>query len=364
MSVDKHTTSWVVGVAGLAVGVAFALRIMLPYGMDPTLFIRLGDESPTQTTYARQLLGEATSRRDFAHDGRWFFVQANDPWYLEPERHATVLDRPVYRAQRMLFPTIAGGFGLFPPGIVVWSLLATNLVGLALGAVLAGKLAISWDLSPWLGLAVPLNPGLLFELEIGGAGIVAYSCCLAAVYALVKDRPGLASLSFVAAALGREVMVLFAAGVFVVMWLDGCRPPWRILIAPLAAMSVWYAYIRFRLAGVSGAGGGQEAFSAPFVGIVRAFRIWALDPMHLLVNVAVLLLVIGFVIVAVRTRSPLAWGALPFVALTTILSFNVWRETHDFVRVLSPVFTAIPFLVASSLQRERRESASLTTERN
>lgn len=355
---------WLIGVAGLAVGVVFALRVMLPYGIDPTVFIRLGDESPTQTSYARQLLGDATSRRDFAHDGRWFFAQANDPWYLEPEEHAAVLDRPVYRAQRMLFPMIAGGFGLFPSGIVVWSLLVTNLVGLALGGILAAKLAASWGLSPLLGLWVPLNPGLLFELEIGGAGIVAYTCCLAAVYALVKDRTGLASLLFAAAALSREVMVLFAAGVFVVMWLDGRRLPWRILLVPIVAMSLWHAYIRFRLSGVSGAGGGQAAFSAPFFGIARAFRIWALDPMHLVVNVAILLLVVAFVLAAIRSRSPLAWGALPFIFLAATLSVNVWRETHDFVRVLSPVFTAIPFLFPASLQDESRpDGDSRATER-
>jgi hypothetical protein len=254
----------------------------------------------------------------------------------------------------MLFPMIVGGFGLLPTGAVVWSLIVVNLIGLALGGMLAAKLAASLGLSPWLGLWVPLNPGLLFEFEIGGAGILAYVCCIGAVYALVKERTVLATLLFVAAALSREVMVLFAAGVLVVMWLDGHRPLWRILVAPLVAMSLWYAYIRFRLNGVSGAGGGQEAFSAPFVGIARAFRIWLEDPMHLFVNVAIVALVIVFVVATVRTRSLLAWGALPFVCLATVLSVNVWRETHDFVRVLSPVFTAIPFLFAASLQDEPR----------
>jgi hypothetical protein len=350
---------WVVGVAGLAVGVAFALRIMLPYGMDPTVFIRLGDESPVQTSYARGLLGEAISRDDFAHDGRWFFIQANDPWYLEPERHAVVLDRPLYRAQRMLFPTIAGGFGFFPPGLIVWTLLITNLAWLGLGATLAAKLAVSRGLSPWLGLWVPLNPGLLFELEIGGAGILAYTCCIAAVYALAKERWGWASLLFAGAALSREVMVLFAAGVFTVMWLDGRRPLLRILIAPCVAMAVWYAYIRSRLSGISGAGGGQDAFSAPFVGIARAFRIWAQHPSHVLINIAILAVVVVFVVVAFRSRSLLAWGALPFVFLATVLSVNVWRETHDIVRALSPVFTAIPFLVAASRQGGRRQQPLL-----
>jgi hypothetical protein len=360
---DRPIATWLVGLAGLMIGAAFALRIMLPYDMDPTVFLRLGDESPVQTEYARDHLGEAISRRGFAHDGRWFFIQANDPWHLDPEEHAAVLDRPVYRAQRMLYPAIGGGLGFFPPGTVVWSLLITNLITLAIGAALGAKLAIAWGLSPLLGLWVPLNPGMLFELEIGGAGIVAFTCCLAAAYALVKGRPGWASIAFAAAVLTREVMVLFAVGVFAVMWLEGRRPPWRTLIAPVAALSVWHVYIRMQLTGFPGTGGAQRNFSAPFIGIADAFRIWAQHPSQLAVNVGILAVLGIFVLAAIRNRSILAWGALPFVFLGTILSVNVWRETHDFVRILAPVFTAMPFLVAAAVTRERRGGTLTALER-
>jgi hypothetical protein len=353
---DRPGAAWLVGLAGLMIGAAFALRIMLPYDMDPTVFLRLGDESPVQTEYARDLLGAAVSRHGFAHDGRWFFIQANDPLYLDPEEHAVILDRPVYRAQRMLYPAIGGGLGLFPPGTVVWSLLITNLITLAIGAALAAKLAVAWGLSPLLGLWVPLNPAMLFELEIGGAGIVAFTCCLAAVYALVKGRSGWAWIGFAAAVLTREVMILFAVGVFMALWLDGRRPPWSTVLAPVAALSVWHVYIRMQLTGILGAGGAQRSFSAPFVGIAEASRIWVQHPGRLLVNLGILIVLAVFVIAALRSRSLLAWGALPFVFLATVLSVNVWRETHDFVRALAPVFTAIPFLVRVGRQEEHRDS--------
>src|SRR5918996_1092055 len=123
MDKARGPASSVVGVVGLAIAVFLALRVLVPNEMDPTIFVAFGEDSQTQTNYARSLLGEITTRRDLGHDGKFFFAQANDPWYLSPEQHAVVLDRPIYRAQRMLFPMVAGGFGLFPPGAVVWAML-------------------------------------------------------------------------------------------------------------------------------------------------------------------------------------------------------------------------------------------------
>jgi hypothetical protein len=335
-----------VGSVGLVIVATFALRILIPTGMDPSVFLALGEESPIQTEYARGLLGDVATRPgNLGHDGRFFFPQANDPWYLEPERHATVLDRPIYRGQRMLYPLIAGGFGLFPPGVVAWSMLVTNLIAMAIGAWLAAKLAASWGASTWLGLAVPLNVGLIFEIDIGGAGVLAYVFCLGAVYALVTDRLWMAAILFAAAALSREVMVAFAAGLFVLHWLDGRRFLWPIVAVPVLAIAIWYAYLRSRLTGVTGVGGGLEIFAAPFVGMWGAFRSWATEADDLVINVVILAIVVTFTILALRSRVPIAWGALPFVALATTLSVHVWREPFDLSRALVPVFTAAPFLL-------------------
>ena len=353
MSRRRDAPVWLVGATGLAISAALAFKMLVNYGMDPTVFVAFGDgDSPTQRAYVQQRLGEITVRSRFVHDGKFFFAQANDPWYSEPEIHAAVLDRPIYRGQRMLFPMIAGGFGLFPPSVVVWSLLVTNLLALALGAMLASKLAAAWGLSTWLGLSVPLNVGLIFELDIGGAGILAYTCCLAALYAFVTGRTWLAPFLFAAAALSRETMVAFAVGLFILWWVERGELPWRIVITPLVALAAWIAFLQVRLNGVPGAGQGWNPFAAPFAGIVDAFGFWAADPLRLLLDIALVAIVVAYIPLALRSRQPIAWGALPFVALSLILSANVWREVVDFTRALAPVFTAIPFLVASSSAQE------------
>jgi hypothetical protein len=216
---------------------------------------------------------------------------------------------------------------------------------MAIGAFLAAKLAASWGGATWLGLLVPLNIGLLFELDIDGAGILAYVCCLGALYALANERTWSASFLFAAAALSREVMVLFAVGIVVLWWTDRREVAWRFVITPLVAMAVWYLYLHVRLADVPGVGGGTKNFAPPFVGLFEAFRSWAAAPDLLLINLSLLTVIITFIPLVLRSRLPIAWGALPFIALAAVLSVNVWREPFDLTRALAPIFTAAPFLV-------------------
>jgi hypothetical protein len=348
MNAPRSAPIWVVGLVGFAVSVAIVLPALLRGGSDPTIFLALGDEKPIQTAYARRLLGDVTTRPNFGHDGKFFFVQANDPWYREPEHHASVLDRPIYRGQRMLYPMIAGGFGLFPPGVVVWSMLVTNLVAMAIGTLLGAMLAARSGASTWLGLAVPLNLGLIFEIDIGGGGVVAYVFCLGAVYALATERDWVAAFLLGAGALTREVMVGFALGLLVLFWLDERRLRWRLVITPLVAMAVWHLYLQIRLAGWHGVGEAPRIFSVPFLGMVEATESWARDPFRLILVVAILAAIARFVPLALRSRSPLAWGALPFAALTIVLSVEVWREPFDLSRAVAPALTALPFLVLVS----------------
>ena len=346
MTRRRSGRAWIVGIVGLAISSVVVLRILIPNEMDPTTFLALGDDALEQTEYAHRLLGDVATRPDLGHDGKFFFAQANDPLYLQPDRHAAFLDRPLYRAQRMLFPLIAGGFGLFPPGVVVWSMLVTNLLAMGVGAFLAARLAIRWGVSPWLGLAVPLNIGLILELAIDGAGVVAYACGLGAVYALVTGKTWAAALLFAAGALAREPMFAFAVGVFVLHWLEHRRFLWRIVSVPLLALAAWHIYIRLRLAGVSGVGARFENFAPPFVGIWQAVQSWATDLGTLVVGMAMLVIVVAFTVLAVRSRLPIAWGALPFVGLATVLSVYTFRNPLDLARVLAPVFTAAVFLLA------------------
>jgi hypothetical protein len=347
VSARSKVQPWLVGVLGFAFAVGLALRLLIPNEMDPSIFVAFGSGSPDQTSYAQRLLGDVMTRPGGGHDGQAFFIQANDPWFIEPEENAALLDYPVYRAQRMLFPMVAGGLGLFPPGVVVWTMLIVNLLALGVGAFLAATLAVEWGCPPWLGLAVPLNVGLLFELDIGGSGVLAYVCCLGAVWALLRDRFPLAAILFAAGALSRETMVAFAVGVFLLYWFERRQLLWPIVVAPITALAVWDAYIWVRLRDIPGAVSAPRSVGPPLFGLIDAGKSWLDHPLDLVTSLVLVAVVAAFIPIAMRTRLPIAWGAIPFVALALILSANVWREPFDSSRAIAPILTAYPFLVMS-----------------
>jgi hypothetical protein len=151
--------------------------------------------------------------------------------------------------------------------------------------------------------------------------------------------------------------VAFAVGVFVLWWIERRELPWRLVIAPLVAMAIWLTYLRYRLSGVTGVGEARGAFAVPLMGLLEALRSWTRTPWHLVMNVALLSVVVLFVPLALRSRLPIAWGAVPLVGLATVLSADVWDQTFDFARALAPVFTAAPFLLVFS---DRLRSGSYT----
>lgn len=357
---------WKVAGVGLLIGVVYALRVLIPAGWNPSIFLALGEDSPRQTEYAEALLGQVVLRDALGHDGKFFFAQANDPLYIQPEVHAAFLDRPVYRGQRMLFPLLAGGLGMFPPQVVVWAMLGLNLLALGFATAVGARLAKLWGASTWLGLAVPLNLGLLSEVDIGGAGVVAMLMSLGAVLALSRQGSSVptrltgATALFCLAALSREVALVFAAGVVVVLWVLHRRVFWSLLVFPALVVGGWRLYLASRLTGLD-PGEANRELAPPLTGIWDAFNYWLEEPVDLAIGLVLLVVLMAFTVRALRSRNLLAWGALPTVALATILSVYVWREPYDLARAITPVLSAYPFLlflpVAKDVSMEVDEQA-------
>src|ERR671923_84665 len=257
---------WTIGVAAFLLVGALTMRVLIGNDLDPSAFVAFGEDSPVQTPYGRRLLGDVVTRPGGGHDGQAFFIQANDPWYLHPEENAALLDRPVYRAQRMLFPTLAG--------------------------------------------------------------------------------------LFAAASLSREVMLAFAVGVMVWWWLQHREILWRLVAVPLGAMALWGVYVLVRLAGIEGVGRTAQNFELPFVGLLRALSGWVDEPIDLIVNVVLVVVVVSFVPLALRSGNAIASGALPFVAIAVVLSAEVWAEPFNWSRAVAPIWTALPFAIMARAPRD------------
>ena len=350
----KCPPSLLVGAVGLVVGVAYVLRIMIPHDLDPTIMIAFGENSPAHSAYARGLVGDVVLRPAFGHDGQDFFIQANDPWLLNPESHAILLDNAIYRSQRMAYPMIASGFGLFPPRAVVWTLPLVNVLALGAGTVITSRLSSFLGGSPWLGLAFCLNLGLLSEVDISGSGAVALAFAVAGVLAAEKGRPWAAALLLAGAALSRETMLAWAVVVGWFLWRKGIDKWWASAALPMAAVGLWGFFIRYRLSGLPSL---DIPFLAPFpfAGPVDAYEFWRSEPSNLLIIFALVMVAVAFAVRVVRSRQLLGWAAAPSLLIAATASVSVWRYPYDIARVLAPILLAYPLLAFIANPKPKNE---------
>jgi hypothetical protein len=336
---------------GLVAFVAVLLLSLLTFreiqgaGWDATLFVAFGEDAIPTREYAEARLDNIYLRPAQGHDGKFFFVQANDPWILAPQANAEVLDRPLYRSQRMLYPVLAGGFGLFGPQTIVWAMLVVNLLAMGAGSWAVARIAEEMGGSPWWGLAFALNIGFFSEVNIGGAGVVAAAAAFGAVLMFMRERVAIGTGLLVAAVLAREAMLIAAAGVALWLWLQKRRKSAVIVAAtPGLAVLVWAVYLRLRIGEGSVAQEVQE-IGWPFAGFFEAFAGWRDDSLDLVVGVAMMALFILFTRRVVVSRHLIGWTFLGFVALGLVFTEQVWRSYFDITRAIAPVITSFVLLV-------------------
>jgi hypothetical protein len=336
-----------VGIAGSAIGLLLVARVFGTIGADPTNFIGFGEDSTRINEYAESKLGREVAKRPaLGHDGKYFFVQAHDPLFLEPDENIAVIDRPLYRSQRMLYPLIAGGFGLFGSTVITWSLLAVNVLALGAGTFATAVIARDMGGSAWWGLAFALNVGIVSEVNIDGAGVIAAALAFGAVAAFLKGRDGWAVALLVLAGLSREVMLVSAFGIGLWLWRRGRRQTAAVTaLVPTVVVGLWAVFLRVRLGSESGGNEAGFAFEPPFVGLVKAIPEWFGSSLDLVAGLAVLLLLGAYLFRTFKSDALVGWAFVGFVPLTLVLSERVWVYYYDITRAVAPMITAFVLMV-------------------
>lgn len=345
-----------VGVVAVLIAFLFVALVLSRTNWDVTVFTAFGEESTEVNDYAEERIGDVSLRAFQGHDGKYFFIQANDPWVLNPEENAAVLDRPLYRSQRMLYPVLAGGGGLFPPETIVWALIIVNVVAMGIGSWAVAGLATTLGGSPWWGLSFVLNLGLISEMNIDGAGVVAAAAAFAAVLALYRNRTSWGFGLLVVAVLAREAILLVAAGVAVWMWLHGRKKDAFMSFAlPVAAVMAWAIYLRTRI-GWETEGSEIQEIGFPLVGFVRSIPNWLGEPFDFLVAIAVLLILVVFAKRAITSKELLGYAFVGFAALGIVFTQQVWQSYFDITRAIAPALTAF-IVLAFARDRHKDDQA-------
>jgi hypothetical protein len=328
----------------------YAAAELAPVDWDPAGVIGVGEDDPIRIEFAELAFDrEIPLSGTVGHDGRFFFIQAMDPLLLDPSANAAFLDRPTYRAQRMLYPALAGLAGPAGPDAVAWAMVGVNVVAFVVGTLGTARLAWLYGVSPWWGLAFAANPGVRFELDIAGGGVVAFAAVVWGLVFIRQSRFGPAVLSLSLGVLAREVMLVAVVGAALAKQVGNRRD--RVLIAagPIAAAAGWWAYVQLRAGDLASEAAVQE-LGVPFQGFIGAFRLWLESPgIDMVMGFTYLTLSLLMVIRAFRRRTLLEMPAAGFGLLSLLLTRQVWYRHFDISRALSPLLTLFLLSLAVSV---------------
>lgn len=190
---------------------------------------------------------------------------------------AALLDSPPYRAQRMLLPLLGWVLSFGQTGILVWGLLAVNVVALTAGTYWMELLLVRRGASVWPALGFAMSIGMAGAVRMTTNETLAYSLVLGAIVLFDSRRTGWSGFVFGLAALTKEPTLL-CAGACVVALLHQRRLRDAVAMAcwPALLFALWQLVLFVQLGSWGVGNGGADATGfelVPFRGFLRMLQV-------------------------------------------------------------------------------------------
>jgi hypothetical protein len=326
--------------AGCGVVLALQSVFVWQHGGDWTLLIRVGAEKPHRA-HIEDELGPLVCLDALGHDGQINYLMARDPFGGRgTPALLSEFDNPPYRYRRILYPLLAGGFGLATPRAALLGLLFWSIFGGGLIAAASAELGARWRLSGTVMILVLLNPGVYLASQVLTADTLAAGLALSGVVFWQRRWPRAAALTLASAALVRETSLLVSLSLALAL-LAQRRPRPALLLAMTTGLPwlAWSLWVRWAIPG----GDGLENLSLPFAGIFRSISLWrGQGPASVLFGVVGLLLLGAALVIAWRTTNRLVfWSCVVWVCLAVVLSQDVWGHPGNVLRALTPLWAFV-----------------------
>jgi hypothetical protein len=322
---------------------------------DLTALVRVHDTLPLAKLAQRDDPGFDLRASSGFYDGAYFYAVARDP-LATGEAHRLIDEAP-YRYGHPAYgwlAWLASGGGR--PAAVPAALLVIGLVAIFAAGLAASLLAVSLGWTPWGGLAVALNPGLLFAVNVDTTEPLGAALLLIGLLAYRRDRRALAFVMFVVLGFVKEPLVLVPIAVAAWDVWRRRRPP--VLAAAVLPPAAWWLYLRIHL-GAFPFGQGTQRLTAPFLGWARALtaasaQSWApsVDTAQLGQAAIPLILVVGLLILlagirALRLVTAVDAALLVLAAVYACGSTNAFQYPKDLIREPALVLLLVPFVLAA-----------------
>ena len=197
---------------------------------DTTALVRMHDTLPLAKLAVRDDPSFRLRGHSGFYDGAYFYAIARDP-LATGEAHRLLEEAPYSWGHPaygwLAWLASAGG----RPGAVPDALLALGLLAIAAAGAAASVLARALGWTAWGGLAVALNPGLVFAVNTDTSEPLGAALLLLGLAAYVRGHRGWALALLAALCLVKEPLVLVPLGI-------GAWDLWRRRRPPLLAAAV------------------------------------------------------------------------------------------------------------------------------
>lgn len=347
-------------VAIFVCGGAAAVSLSVRDGRMSAL-VRMSGQEP-MATLAREADPSFSFVQPQAHyDGVYFYAIARDP--LARGRAHELIDKAAYRYGHAGYGWLAWLLSGGKASAVPAALLALSLAGVAVAAVAFSLLAVELGLSPWLGLVVAFNPGVVYATTADTSEPIALAVLALTLLAWTRGRYGWAAVALAAGCFIKEPLLLVPVGLGIWMIFDAIRGRATIRwtrVAALAAGPVlyggWFIYLRNVFGVWPSQQPSDEFLTAPFTGWIDSLRRaaeFATGPFETMQigNTSVALLIsvgavlIAGMVLALRARNAIA----PVFLLLALLVFSLnWLGVlypKDLIREVSLAFALLPFVI-------------------
>jgi hypothetical protein len=362
----------VVALASAGLGVVASLHQV---DWDTTALVRMHNTLPISKLALRDDPSFRLRTSSGFYDGAFFYAIARDP-LATGEAHR-LMENATFDSRRVVneapyywghpaygwlaWLASAGGH----PSLVPDALLAVGLLSIFVAGAAASVLAQTVGWSPWGGLVVALNPGLIFAVNHDTSEPLGAALLLLGLVAYSRGRRGwaiglLAALCFV-----KEPLVLVPLAIAAWELWRTRRPP--LIAAAVVPAALWWLYLRIHL-GAFPFGQGQNRLSAPLAGWWRALldaasQSWnkGIDTAQLGEAAVPLIIVVGLAIIiasiyAARLRTVVDPAFLAIALLYACITSKGVQYPKDLIRELALVVTLVPFVLATRTSPE--DSAS------
>jgi hypothetical protein len=342
----------VVALASAGAGVAASLHWV---AWDTSALVRMHETLPLAKLALHDDPGFRLRGESGFYDGAYFYAIARDP-LATGQAHHLLDEAPYYWGHPaygwLAWLASAGG----RPGAVPDALLAVGLLSIFVAGAAASLLARALGWSPWGGLVVALNPGLVFAVSSDTSEPLGAALLLLGLAAYARGRRGwavglLAALCFV-----KEPLVLVPLALAAWELWRTRRPPF--VAAAVVPAVLWWLYLRIHL-GAFPFGQGSERLTAPLAGWKRALfdaasQSWnpGVDTAQMGQAAVALIIVVGLAILvagiyALRLRNVVAPAFLAIAGLYACITPNGVQYPKDLIRELALVLTLLPFVLAA-----------------